>query len=66
MPTLQNKVFTPRQREIMSLVCGGKTDKEIAYELGISEGTVGNQLRLIFKGLRVNCRLSAALRWKRF
>jgi two-component system nitrate/nitrite response regulator NarP len=41
----------PRQEEVLSLVCSGKRNKEIALQLGVSERTVKwyiAQLLLIF------------------
>jgi len=32
--------LTPREREIVDAVRGGRTHKEIAYDLGISDATV--------------------------
>jgi RNA polymerase sigma factor (sigma-70 family) len=32
--------LTPRQREILAAVLAGKTHKEIAFELGLSDSTV--------------------------
>lgn len=54
-----------RQEQIMGLILQGKTDKEIAAELGISKHTVGNHLRAVFMRFRVNCRMQAVRRWKR-
>jgi DNA-binding NarL/FixJ family response regulator len=32
--------LTPRERQILSLVIGGRTQKEVAFDLGRSESTV--------------------------
>lgn len=61
----QKHHFSKRQAEVLRLVSGGKSDKEIAATLGIDEETVANHLRLIFTRLRVSSRLRAVLRWKR-
>ena len=36
--------LTQREVEVLRLVCGGKTDREIGEELFISVKTVGNQV----------------------
>lgn len=57
--------LSPRQTEIMRLVSVGKTDKEIAGDLGISPRTVNHHIRIVFTRLRVKCRIMAVLRLKR-
>lgn len=54
--------LTPRQREIIALVCVGEPNKVIAHELGISEGTVQQHLHRIF--LRMNCGNRAEMAFK--
>lgn len=61
----RNSQFSKRQSEILKLVSEGKTDKEIASDLGIAEETVGSHLRVVFSRLRVRSRIQAVLRWKR-
>lgn len=39
--------LTQREVEVLQLICGGKTDREIAEELFISYRTVGNHVRSI-------------------
>jgi FixJ family two-component response regulator len=34
------ETLTPREREVMSLVAAGRLNKQIAYEIGVSEITV--------------------------
>ncbi|HEY2540381.1 MAG TPA: response regulator transcription factor [Stellaceae bacterium] len=34
------ETLTPREREVMALVAGGRLNKQIAYEIGVSEITV--------------------------
>ena len=36
----QPRPLTPREREILDAVLAGKTHKEIAFELGLSDSTV--------------------------
>jgi DNA-binding NarL/FixJ family response regulator len=52
--------LTPRQEEIHALLRQGMSNKVIAAELGISEGTVKNHLTEIFKVLRASNRTQAA------
>jgi PAS domain S-box-containing protein len=45
--------LAPRQREILLLMAGGKLNKQIAYELAISERTVKMHRSALFKALGV-------------
>ncbi len=53
--------LTKREREIAELVAQGKTNLEIAYELGITERTVKSHLSSVFTKLGVSSRLNLAL-----
>jgi len=53
--------LTPRQGQIVSLVAQGFKNKEIAYSLGITEGTVKVYLYKLFRKLGINDRLDLAL-----
>jgi two-component system, NarL family, response regulator len=53
--------LTGRELHILRLVAGGKANKEIAYELGLSEGTVKSHINAITSKLGVNSRTEAAL-----
>ena len=53
--------LTPREREVLSLLTKGSTNKEIAQELFISEKTVKSHLNRIFRKLNVTRRLQAIL-----
>src|SRR5450759_3502899 len=53
--------LTPRQGQIVSLVAQGFKNKEIAFSLGITEGTVKVYLYKLFKKLGMNDRLDMAL-----
>ncbi|MEJ7648260.1 MAG: response regulator transcription factor [Nakamurella sp.] len=53
--------LTGRQRELLELLAGGRTNAEIAAELHLSEGTVKWYLRDIFVRLGVRNRVEAAL-----
>ena len=53
--------LTRRQAQIVSLVAQGLKNKEIAFSMGITEGTVKVYLYKLFKKLGVNDRLDMAL-----
>ena len=57
--------LSKRQIQILRKIASGKTDKEIATEIGIKENTVAFHLRIVFARLRVRSRVQAVLRWKR-
>jgi two-component system NarL family response regulator len=59
MPETQK--LTPREHEIVRAVVRGRTNREIAFEMGISEQTVKNQLTVVFQKLHVKSRLELAL-----
>ncbi len=48
--------FTKREEDIVNLVLEGKTNREIALRLGLSEHTIKNRLFRLFKKLGVSCR----------
>jgi DNA-binding NarL/FixJ family response regulator len=51
--------LTPREREVLRLVATGKSNREIASALVISERTVARHLQNIFAKLRVSSRTAA-------
>lgn len=51
--------ITPREREILSLIAGGRANKEIASQLGVSEDTVKRHVSHILEKLDVNDRAQA-------
>ena len=51
--------LSPRQREILALVAAGRTSKEIAGELGISESTVNWHIANVFERLGASSRAEA-------
>lgn len=53
--------LTPRQREILSGIVQGKTDREIAREVGLTEKTVKNYMGGLFSALGVRNRTDAAV-----
>jgi DNA-binding NarL/FixJ family response regulator len=53
--------LSPREMEILEHVTHGKSNKEIAYELGISHQTVKNHMTAILRKLSVDDRTQAAV-----
>ena len=53
--------LTPRQQEVLELLVEGKSNREIAEALGLSENTVKVHLAAIFRVLRVSSRVEAFL-----
>jgi DNA-binding NarL/FixJ family response regulator len=53
--------LTAQQARILELVCEGKLNKQIAYELDIAETTVKAHLTAILRKLRVQSRTQAVL-----
>jgi two-component system nitrate/nitrite response regulator NarL len=58
--------LSPRQREILELLCQGLSNKEIALRLDISDTTVKTHVSAIFVGLGVVNRTQAVLAARRF
>lgn len=52
--------LTPRQQEVLALLGAGKSNKGIATELGVSEGTVKQHVKAILCTLRAKNRTQAA------
>lgn len=53
--------LTPRQREVLALLGQGKSNKEIARTLNLSEGTVKLHVTAILKALNVSNRTGAVV-----
>jgi DNA-binding NarL/FixJ family response regulator len=54
-------MLTQRQWEVLNCLREGKSNKQIAYELGLSEGTVKIHVTAIFKTLGVKNRTQAVI-----
>lgn len=61
MPTMPHTQLTPRERAIVRGITRGRSNREIAAELGISEQTVKNQLTVVFHKLHIKNRLELAV-----
>ena len=58
--------LTPREKDILELVAQGLSNREIAQQLFITEGTVRNSLSIILEKLQVRDRTQLAIDyWKR-
>ena len=55
----QREALTPREREILVMLTEGKTNKEIANQLSLSEGTVRFHVSNILSKMGVNNRTEA-------
>jgi DNA-binding NarL/FixJ family response regulator len=53
--------LTPQQFRVLTMVCDGLLNKQIAYELNVSEATVKAHVTAIFRKLNVRNRTQAAL-----
>ncbi|WP_425229255.1 PAS domain S-box protein [Sphingomonas sp.] len=56
--------LSPREREVLELICDGLDDKAIADRLGLTPNTVRNHVSRLYGRIRVN-RRSAAVIWAR-
>ncbi len=54
-------LLTPRQRDVLTRLRDGKSNKQIAHELGLTEGTVKVHVTAILRHLGVRNRTQAAL-----
>jgi DNA-binding NarL/FixJ family response regulator len=54
---------SPREADVLDLLCHGLTDRQIGTRLGISPRTVDKHLEHAYVKLGVRCRVQAATRW---
>jgi two-component system response regulator DevR len=52
--------LSPQERRVLSLIADGRTNKEVAAEMGLAEKTVKNYLSTVFEKLHVSRRSQAA------
>jgi len=53
--------LSPRQHDVLTALCTGKSNKQIAYELGLSESTVKIHMKAVFKSFGVRNRTQAVI-----
>ncbi len=58
---VQSRSLTFRETQIAGLVCEAKLNKEIAFELHLTEGTIKEYLNRIFRKLGVKNRTELAI-----
>jgi len=58
-PTPDVRRLTRRQLQVLAAVCEGKTNREVALELGLSEKTIKAHMTAVFKVLHVQSRTQA-------
>ncbi|RME33701.1 MAG: DNA-binding response regulator [Gammaproteobacteria bacterium] len=63
-PLREPETLTSRQQEIWRLLAQGKSNKEMARELGVSEGTVKQHLVVLYRKLGVHSRFQAMKKLK--
>jgi DNA-binding NarL/FixJ family response regulator len=59
-PELSSPPLSPQEQRLLPLVAQGKTNKEIAAELGLSDKTVKNYLANVYNKLHITRRSQAA------
>lgn len=55
------KPLTNRQAQVLDLVAQGKSNKQIAYDMGVSEATVKLHINALLRSLRVTNRTQAVI-----
>jgi DNA-binding CsgD family transcriptional regulator len=63
-PAPRREKVSPREADVLDLLCRGLTDRQIATRLGISPRTVDKHLEHAYVKLGVRCRVQAATRWR--
>lgn len=63
---MDERNLTPRQRQVVTEMCKGKANKEIARALGMAESTVKLHLTEIFKTIGVRTRYQAIIKASNF
>ncbi|KRQ93400.1 response regulator transcription factor [Bradyrhizobium valentinum] len=58
------ELLTDREREVLGLICEGKSDIDMSKELRLSQNTVRNHVASLYRKIGVN-RRSAAIIWAR-
>jgi DNA-binding NarL/FixJ family response regulator len=55
------KTLPNRQSQVLDLIAQGKSNKQIAYEMGVSEATVKLHINALLRSLKVNNRTQAVV-----
>lgn len=55
------KNLTHRQSQVLDLIAQGKSNKQIAYDMGVSEATVKLHINALLRSLKVNNRTQAVI-----
>ncbi len=55
------KNLTNRQAQVLNLIAQGKSNKQIAYDMGVSEATVKLHINALLRSLKVNNRTQAVI-----
>lgn len=63
-PAHELEMLTDREREILGLICQGKSDLEMSATLNVSHNTVRNHIASLYRKIGVN-RRSGAILWVR-
>jgi DNA-binding CsgD family transcriptional regulator len=63
---IKNQPLTARQRQIFNLIVAGRSNKEIARNLGLSVGTAKIHVATLFRKLGVHHRSAVALAGVKF
>jgi DNA-binding NarL/FixJ family response regulator len=57
-------ILSDREREVLGLICEGRSDAQMSARLGLSQNTVRNHIASLYRKIGVN-RRSAAIIWAR-
>jgi DNA-binding NarL/FixJ family response regulator len=60
-PPFLKKNLTNRQSQVLDLIAQGKSNKQIAYDMGVSEATVKLHINALLRSLKVNNRTQAVI-----
>lgn len=60
-PTPHHLTLTPQQKIIALLVAQGRSNKEIAYDMGLTENTIKTHVSIMLKNNNVHNRVQLAL-----
>lgn len=58
---IDSKFLTNRQSQVLDLIAEGKSNKQIAYEMGVSEATVKLHINALLRSLKVSNRTEAVI-----